>query len=62
MHLFSFRKLFCDLFLLLFCVCVFFEADRTPKWKENGDMNAGGLNAGGQISLSCCKEIIKLTN
>ena len=33
----------------------FFEANRTPKWKEKGD-----LNAGGQISLSCYIQTIKL--
>ena len=30
--------------------------------KENGELIAGGLNAGGQISLSRYKEVINLTH
>ena len=37
-------------------VVVLFSVSQThPKWKENSD-----LNASGQISLSCHKEVIKL--
>ena len=40
-------------FTFYFC----YEAERTPNGKKNDN-----LNAGGQISLSCHKEVIKLTN
>ena len=39
-----------------------FEANHAPSGKKNGDLNAGGLNASGQMSLSCHKEVIKLTH
>ena len=42
-------------FLLFFSITA-------PQVKESGDLNAGDLNAGGQISLSCHKEVIKATN
>ena len=33
----------------------FFKANCSPSGKKNGDLNAGGLNADGQISLSSNK-------
>ena len=38
----------------------FFTSLTTPQVEENGDLNAGSLNAGGQINLSCPKEIIMI--
>ena len=42
---------------------LFFEPNHTPSGRiNNGDLNVGGLNTDGQISLSYHKKSLKLTH